>query len=202
MPRPYAIQQGCGDTAVKINLETDALIMVDVQNDFCPGGALAVREGDLVVKPLNYAQKFFRHIFATRDWHPEDHCSFMGRGGPWPPHCIQNTHGARFHPDLEISRAWVISKAFEKDNDAYSGFQGTDLEARLKREGTKRVFVGGLATDYCVRATALDALNAGFEMVLLEDAIRGVDVKLGDSEKAKTELREKKAVFARTEELE
>jgi len=186
---------------MKINLDTDALIMVDVQNDFCPGGALAVREGNLVVKPLNFAQKFFRHIFATRDWHPEDHCSFMGRGGPWPPHCIQNTRGARFHPDLEIPPAWVISKAFEKDKDAYSGFQGTDLEARLKREGTKRVFVGGLATDYCVRATALDALNAGFEVVLLGDAIRGVDVKPGDSEKAVNELKEKGIKFAKTFDL-
>ncbi|MCI0406508.1 MAG: nicotinamidase [candidate division Zixibacteria bacterium] len=201
MPRPYAIQRGCGDTAVKINLETDALIMVDVQNDFCPGGALAVREGDQVVQPLNYAQKFFRFTFATRDWHPEEHCSFMGRGGPWPPHCIQNTHGARFHPDLEISRAWVISKAFEKDKDAYSGFQGTDLEARLKREGTKRVLVGGLATDYCVRATALDALFAGFEVVLLEDAVRGVDVNPGDSEKAVNELKEKGVVFAKSTDL-
>ncbi|MGH8004560.1 MAG: nicotinamidase [Limisphaerales bacterium] len=187
---------------MKINLETDALIMVDVQNDFCPGGALAIREGDLVVKPLNYAQKLFRHIFATRDWHPEDHCSFMGRGGPWPPHCIQNTHGAKFHPDLEISRAWVISKAIEKDKDAYSGFQGTNLEARLQWEGIKRVFVGGLATDYCVRATALDALNADFEVVLLEDAVRGVGVKPGDSEKAIEELKAKKTLMAQTSQLE
>jgi len=187
---------------MKINLDTDTLIMVDVQNDFCPGGALAVREGDLVVKPLNHAQKFFRHIFATRDWHPEDHCSFMGRGGPWPPHCIQNTHGAKFHTDLEISRAWVISKAFEKDIDAYSGFQGTDLEARLKREGIKRVFIGGLATDYCVRATALDALATGFEVVLLEDTVRGVDVHPGDSEKAISEMKEKGAAAAVTNDLE
>jgi len=187
---------------MKINLDTDALIMVDVQNDFCPGGALAVREGDSVVKPLNFAQKFFRHIFATRDWHPEDHSSFMGRGGPWPPHCIQNTHGAKFHPDLEISRAWVISKAFENDKDAYSGFQGTDLEARLKREGVKRAFVGGLATDYCVRATALDALNADFEVVLLEDAVRGVDIKPGDSEKAIDELKSKEASLVKAYQLE
>ncbi len=176
---------------MKINLDTDALVMVDVQNDFCPGGALAVKDGDRVVKPLNRAQKFFRHIFATRDWHPEDHCSFMGRGGPWPPHCIQNTHGAKFHPDLETSRAYVISKATKRDKDTYSGFQGTDLEARLKREGVKRVFVGGLATDYCVRASALDALACGFAVVLLEDAARGVDVQPGDNEKAVAEMREK-----------
>ncbi len=118
-----------------------------------------------------------------------------------PPHCIQNTHGAKFHPDLEISRAGVVSKAFEKDKDAYSGFQGTDLETRLKREGIKRVFVGGLATDYCVRATALEALNAGFEVVLLENAIRGVDVKPGDSEKAKVEMREKGVAFANASDL-
>lgn len=187
---------------MKTNLDTDALIMVGVQNDFCPGGALAVPEGNLVVKPLNFVQKFFRWIFATRDWHPEDHCSFMGRGGPWPPHCIQNTYGAKFHPDLEISRAWVISKATERDKDAYSGFQGTDLETRLKREGIERVFIGGLATDYCVRATALDALAAGFEVVLLEDAIRGVNVKPGDSEKAKIEMREKGVTVGKTEGLE
>ena len=186
---------------MKVNLDTDALIMVDVQNDFCPGGALAVREGDLVVKPLNHAQKFFRHIFATRDWHPEDHSSFMGRGGPWPPHCIQNIHGAKFHPNLEISRVWVISKAFEKDIDTYSSFQGTDLEARLKREGIKRVFIGGLATDYCVRATALDALNAGFEVVLFEDAIHGVDVNPGDSEKAISEMKEKGVMFGKAKDL-
>jgi len=187
---------------MKINLDTDALIMVDVQNDFCPGGALAVREGNLVVKPLDHAQKFFRHIFATRDWHPEDHSSFMGRGGTWPPHCIQNTYGAKFHSDLEISRAWVISKAFEKDQDAYSGFQGTDLEARLKREGVKRVFVGGLATDYCVRATALDALASGFEVILLEDAVRGVDVKPKDSERAVHAMKSKGAILAQTSKLE
>ncbi len=187
---------------MKINLETDALIMVDVQNDFCPGGALAVADGDKVVKPLNHAQKFFRHIFATRDWHPEDHCSFMGRGGPWPPHCIRNTHGAKFHPDLELTRAWVISKATEPDKDAYSGFQGTDLEVRLKREGVKRIFVGGLATDYCVRATALDAASAGFEVVLLEDAARGVDVKPGDSEKAVTEIKSKGAALLKSSGLQ
>lgn len=187
---------------MKIDLDTDALIMVDMQNDFCPGGALAVREGDLVVKPLNFAQKFFRHIFATRDWHPEDHSSFMGRGGPWPPHCIQNTYGAKFHPDLEISRAWVISKATERDKDAYSGFQETDLEARLKREGIKRVFVGGLATDYCVRDTALDALAAGFEVVLLDDAVRGVDVKPGDSKKAVDDVKSKGAILEKASSLE
>ncbi|MCI0331372.1 MAG: nicotinamidase [candidate division Zixibacteria bacterium] len=187
---------------MKIDLDTDALIMVDVQNDFCPGGALAVREGDQVVKLLNHAQKLFRHIFATRDWHPEDHSSFMGRGGPWPPHCIQNTYGAKFHPDLEISRAWVISKATERDKDAYSGFQETDLEARLKREGIKRVFVGGLATDYCVRDTALDALAAGFEVVLLDDAVRGVDVKPGDSKKAVDDVKSKGAILEKASSLE
>ncbi len=120
----------------------------------------------------------------------------------YPARCILNTYGAKFHPDLELTRAYVISKATEREADAYSGFQGTDLEARLKREGVKRVFVGGLATDYCVRATALDALACGFEVILLEDAARGVDVQPGDSEKAVAEMKEKGVGVGRTGELE
>lgn len=166
-----------------------ALIIVDVQNDFCPGGALAVREGDQVVAVLNrYLEDFEKAgslIFLTRDWHPKNHCSFKAQGGPWPPHCIQETEGAEFHPNLKLPlNATVISKAMNPEADAYSGFEGTNLELYLKRRGTKRVFVGGLATDYCVQQTVLDARRFGFETYLLTDAIRGVEVKKGDSEKA------------------
>jgi nicotinamidase-related amidase len=166
-----------------------ALIMVDVQNDFCPGGALPVPEGDKVVPVLKeYIELFLREgapIYATRDWHPENHISFKERGGPWPPHCIRETTGAAFHPRLPLPKnATIISKGTDPDREAYSGFQGTDLIERLKRQKVERVFVGGLATDYCVKNTVLDSLTAGFETVLLEDASRGVDVQPGDSERA------------------
>ncbi|MBI1977469.1 MAG: bifunctional nicotinamidase/pyrazinamidase [Candidatus Omnitrophica bacterium] len=166
-----------------------SLIIVDAQNDFCPGGALAVKNGDKVVSVLNryiaYFQAVRAPIFATRDWHPKNHVSFKERGGPWPPHCVQGSKGANLHPELKLPYAsTVISKGFLPDQDAYSGFQGTDLEVRLKEKGVKRVFIGGLATDYCVKNTVLDALKCGFEIFLLTDAIHGVEVKKGDSKKA------------------
>ena len=170
-----------------------ALIIVEVQNDFCPGGALAVREGDRVVSVFNeYIPRFQAAralIFATRDWHPRSHISFKERGGPWPPHCVQGTKGADFHPALKLPFGTaVISKAFRSDQDAYSGFRGTDLEARLGEKGVRRTFIGGLATDYCVKHTVLDSLKCGFETFLLTDAIRGLEVKAGDSEKAIEEM--------------
>ena len=179
---------------MSVKLERDsALIIVDVQNDFCPDGALPVPEGDKVVPVLNLYIKRFKSldlpIFATRDWHPSDHISFRSRGGPWPPHCVQNTWGAEFHKDLELPKdVFVISKAYEPDKEAYSGFQGTDLSNRLRAIGVKRLFIGGLATDYCVKNTVLDALKEGFEVYLLEDAVRGVDVQPSDSEKAIEEM--------------
>ena len=171
-----------------------ALVAVDVQNDFCPGGALAVTEGDQVVPVLNrYLERFEKRglpIFATRDWHPGNHSSFKEQGGPWPPHCIQDSEGARFHPDLKLPfNATVISKAMRPEADAYSGFEGTNLELYLKRKGIKRVFVGGLATDYCVKQTVLDACRLGFETYLLTDAIHGVNVQSGASEKAIEEMK-------------
>jgi len=170
-----------------------ALIVVDVQRDFCPGGALPVPEGDRVVPVLNkYMEKFEKAgapIYATRDWHPPNHVSFKARGGIWPPHCLQNTKGASFHPDLALSRSTeIISKAMNPEREAYSGFDGTKLGEELKRRGIERVFVGGLATDYCVKNTVLDALKLGFETILLEDAIRGVDIKPGDSKGAVEEM--------------
>ncbi len=172
----------------------DALIVVDVQNDFLPGGSLAVPEGDAVVPVLNrYASAFAAGrfpIYATRDWHPSDHCSFKAQGGPWPPHCVANSPGARFAPGLKLpTQTVVISKATATDKDAYSGFEGTDLDARLRAQGVKRVFVGGLATDYCVLNTVRDARKLGYDVMLLTDAIRAVNVKPDDGRNAETEMR-------------
>ncbi len=168
----------------------DALVVVDLQNDFCPGGALAVSEGDLIVPLVNRffgRPRFFK--VATRDWHPADHISFEARGGLWPSHCVAETPGARFHPDMHADRAdLVISKGALKDAEAYSGFDGTPLAADLRSRGVRRIFVCGLATDYCVRATALDGRSEGFEVVVLEDAIRAVNVKSGDGDRAIREM--------------
>lgn len=175
---------------MNINITNNsALIIVDVQNDFCPGGALPVPGGNKVVPVLNlYIQKFKVRglpVYFTRDWHPDTHISFKPQGGVWPPHCVQNTSGAGFHPDLFIPPdTVVISKGTDPARDAYSGFQGTDLHGQLKKRDIKRLFIGGLATDYCVKSTVLDALEAGFETAFLADASRGVDVRPGDSERA------------------
>jgi nicotinamidase/pyrazinamidase len=169
--------------------EKTALIIVDVQNDFCPGGALAVPDGDQVVPVLNRYVRIFQTdrapIVATRDWHPGNHCSFKSFGGIWPPHCVQNTPGAAFHPGLDFPQTVeVISKGTDPKVEAYSGFQYTALEEWLKLRKVGAVFVGGLATDYCVKSTVLDAIKAGFDTVYLSDASRGVEVKPGDSERA------------------
>jgi nicotinamidase/pyrazinamidase len=176
---------------MKVRLtDNDALIVVDVQRDFMPGGALPVPEGDKVVEPLNFYIELFERrglpVFFTRDWHPENHISFREYGGVWPPHCVQNTFGAEFHPDLRMpaDNKFIISKGTSPDFDAYSGFQGTVLEDLLRERGVRRVFVGGVATDYCVKNTVLGALNRGFFAFLLTDAVKGVDVNPGDSEKA------------------
>lgn len=179
---------------MKIKLtDMDALIVVDVQKDFCPGGALAVPDGDRVVPLLNaYIEKFVSKklpLFATRDWHPARHCSFKEFGGIWPVHCVQKTDGAEFHPELKLSEdVRIISKATKVKEDAYSGFQSTKLNELLKKRKVRRIFVGGLATDYCVKNTVLDGLKLRFQTFLLLDAIRGVDVNPGDSEKAIDEM--------------
>ncbi|MCJ7634347.1 nicotinamidase [Candidatus Bathyarchaeota archaeon] len=181
----------------KINID-DALLVVDIQIDFCPGGILPVPEGDKVIPVLNeYINKFKEAgalIYAIRDWHPPNHISFREYGGPWPPHCIQGSTGAEFHPDLKLPEGVkIISHSSDPLKESYSGFDGTLLGEELKREDVKRVFVGGLATDYCVKNTVLDALKLGFEVVLLTDAIRGIDVRPGDSEKAIKEMEKKGA---------
>jgi len=174
-----------------------ALVVVDVQNDFCTGGALAVPQGELVVPILNkYVEKFTEAgapIIFTRDWHPPDHSSFKDQGGPWPPHCVQNTKGAEFHPGLRLPPEGVVVSKGDKKDEAYSFFQGTDMAEKLRERGIKRLLVGGLATDYCVKATVLDGLKLGFEVFHLDDASRGVDVNPGDSERALAEMVEKGA---------
>lgn len=177
--------------------EKDALIIVDVQKDFCPGGFLPVTKGDKVVSVINDYIKIFKkaqaQIFATRDWHPPNHISFKTYGGIWPPHCIQENEGAEFHPHLKLPETVkIISKATDPSKEAYSGFDGTELKEELKKS-VKRVFVGGLATDYCVKNTVLDALKLGFEAILLLDATLGVNVKPDDSEKAIKEMIKKGA---------
>jgi nicotinamidase/pyrazinamidase len=167
----------------------DALLIVDVQTDFLPGGRLPVARGDEVVPVLNaYIERFRARglpVFASRDWHPADHCSFVPYGGPWPVHCVAGEAGAEFAPGVALPPgAVVIDKATGRAEEAYSAFQGTDLADRLSRAGIRRVFVGGLATDYCVLNTVLDARRAGFETVLLADAVRAVDVRPGDGERA------------------
>jgi nicotinamidase/pyrazinamidase len=171
----------------------DALIVVDVQKDFLPGGSLAVAEGDKVVPALNrYIAAFEKArlpIFATRCWHPENHCSFKPQGGPWPPHCVAGSEGARFAPNLRLpEEAKIVSKATASDKDAYSGFEGTELDRWLKDGNVKRIFVGGLATDYCVLNTVKDALTLGYETLLLSDGIRAVNVHQGDGKRAEEEM--------------
>ena len=176
----------------------DALVVVDVQNDFCPGGALPVADGDKVVPALNrYIERFQQAqmpIFATRDWHPEKTRHFKAYGGLWPPHCIQGTKGAEFRSDLQLpGNAVIVSAGMAPDEEGYSGFDGRDdrglgLAELLRGLGVERLFVGGLATDYCVKHTVLDGLKKGFQVVLLEDAVRGVDLQPGDSERAIAEM--------------
>jgi nicotinamidase/pyrazinamidase len=167
----------------------DALLLVDVQIDFMPGGALGVRHGDAVIAPLNAAIDRFRTarlpIYASRDWHPPDHCSFAAQGGPWPVHCVAGSPGAAFAPALALPPdVRIVSKATEVGRDAYSAFDGTDLAERLQEDGVQRLFIGGLATDYCVRWTVQDALAHGYEVVVLRDAVRPVDVRPGDGARA------------------
>ena len=177
----------------------EALLVVDVQNDFCPGGALAVPEGDKVVPILNrYIQAFqtvHLPVFASRDWHPSVTKHFKAYGGPWPPHCVQGTKGAEFHPALTLEGTTILSKGMDPEKDSYSAFHGytsdgTDFSTLLKRSGIRRLFVGGLATDYCVKHSVLDAMREGLEVTLLKDAVRGVELHPGDSEKALREMTE------------
>lgn len=176
------------------NQERKALIVVDVQNDFCPGGSLAVTNGDAVVPQLNQLIKDFlgrdEPVFKTRDWHPAETKHFAAYGGTWPVHCVQGTHGAAFHPDLlDDPRVNIISKGANESADGYSGFDGTNLADQLREENVAEVWIGGLATDYCVKQTVLDAVRLGFKVKALADAMRPVNLNPTDGEKAIEEMR-------------
>jgi nicotinamidase/pyrazinamidase len=179
-------------------LADTALLIVDVQNDFCPGGALPVPDGDRVVPVLNryieQVQADGGDIIASRDWHPPGTRHFRAAGGPWPPHCVQGTGGAAFHARLDLpTRAIIITKGDNPRDDGYSAFDGADPQGRplldvLREKHVHKLLVGGLATDYCVRASVLDALRNGFDVVILLDAIRGIDLKDGDVARALDEM--------------
>lgn len=184
----------------------DALIVVDLQNDFLPGGALGVPHGDIVVAPLNRLIDAWSArglpVYVTRDWHPPNHCSFAGQGGPWPVHCVAGTPGAELSPDLHIPNGTtIISKATTAQEEAYSVFKGTGLQQQLRTAGVKRVVLGGLATDYCVRFSGADAHAAGLDVVVLQDAVCAVDIHPGDGERALQELAAAGAAFATCDEL-
>lgn len=179
------------------NEKKRALIVVDVQNDFCPGGTLAVPDGDQVVAPLNgLIEEFLARdepVFKSRDWHPARTKHFADYGGTWPVHCVQETHGAEFHPELlDDPRINIISKG-TGDEDNYSAFDGTDLAERLREQGVEEVLVGGLATDYCVKNTVLDALREGFKVKAIANAMRPVELQPGDGMRAIEEMRQQGA---------
>lgn len=184
----------------------DALLIVDVQNDFLPGGSLGVPNGDRVIDPINHAISLFAQrklpIFASRDWHPPRHCSFSEQGGRWPVHCVADTPGAAFSAALALpKKAVLVYKATRVDEEAYSVFGGTGFEGMLRRAGVKRIFIGGLATDYCVLATTRDACLLGFSVVVLSDAVCGVESRHGDSERALAEMRGVGAQFIESRQL-
>ncbi len=205
MRQPF---RGSPDSPIENVGATLALLVVDVQNDFCPGGALGVPHGDSIIPRINRTIRLFERrglpILFTRDWHPRETKHFKAFGGAWPPHCIQGTKGARFHSDLTIpDRAMILSKGMDPEQESYSAFQaltdrGRDLESVLHEIGVGELFICGLATDYCVRASTLDARRRGLKVHVLRDAIRGVDVKSGDSEMAIREMRAHGAAFTET----
>ncbi|HXN07929.1 MAG TPA: nicotinamidase [Nitrospiria bacterium] len=182
----------------------DALILVDIQNDFLPGGALAVPMGDEIIAPLNKMIAVFEEsrlpVFATRDWHPSNHCSFKNNGGPWPSHCLARNSGAEFAASLRLPSTFtVISKGTTPSKDAYSGFEGTELDNLLRSKKIKRVYVGGLATDYCVLNTVRDAIRLGYSVFLYADGIRAVNVRPQDGDRAIEEMEKMGAVLIRAE---
>jgi nicotinamidase/pyrazinamidase len=170
-----------------------ALVVVDFQNDFTPGGALAVREGDAIAPRVDAHARSgdYDLVVATRDWHPPDHGSFVGQGGPWPPHCVQGTSGAELHAGLDRTLVdVVVDTGREPDVEGYSGFEQTRLEELLRERAVDEVTIVGLATDYCVKHTALDALRLGFRVTVDSTAVRPVEVQPGDGERALEEIRE------------
>ena len=170
-------------------VSSDALLITDIQKDFLPGGPLAIDNGDEIVPVLNGYARLFKNanacVFASRDWHPANHISFKDQGGPWPPHCVQDTEGAKFSSNLKLpADVIVMSKATDPNHESYSVFDGTTFDNELRMRGVKRLFIGGLATDYCVVNTVLDARKLGYDIVVLVDATLGINVKPGDVDRA------------------
>ena len=179
-----------------------ALLIIDFQNDFTSGGALAVPGGDEIAEPVRRLADQFDHVFATRDWHPPDHASFATEGGPWPVHCVQGTHGAELHPamhDVEVEA--IVDVGVERDDEGYSGFEKSKLADLLHEAGVDEVAVVGLATDYCVRASAIDGCREGFDTTVVTDAIRAVEVNPGDGEHALEDMERAGAKLATSREL-
>ncbi len=184
----------------------DALIVVDVQKDFCPGGALAVPDGDEVVPVINRLQELFTTVVFSRDWHPPGHVSFSEQpkfvDGSWPKHCLAGSDGAGFHPQLQVPlHATVLSKGTEKDREAYSVFDVGDLAQTLRHQQVERLFVVGLATNYCVKETVQAGLKEGFQLVLVSDACRGLDIPKGAVKKALDEMSKAGALIVESKKL-
>ncbi len=180
----------------------DALLIIDFQNDFTPGGALAVKGGDQIGEPIQRLAPRFDVVAATRDWHPPDHASFRTEGGPWPVHCVQGSHGAELHLAMaDVDVDFVVDVGREREDEGYSGFEKSDLAEQLRERGVERVVVCGLATDYCVRASTIDACQEGFDVTVVEDAIRPVEVEPGDGERALADMKRAGAKVASSEQL-
>lgn len=170
-----------------------ALLIVDMQRDFMPGGALPVPGADVLFPAINHYVAAFENagvpVYFSRDWHPPDHCSFVAQGGWWPPHCVADTPGAEIVPQVRVPEtAVIVSKGTEREHEAYSAFEGTGLARQLLAHAVAEVWIAGVATEYCVRATALDAMKAGFGVTILVDAVRAVEQNSGDAERALTEM--------------
>jgi nicotinamidase/pyrazinamidase len=190
------------------------LLIIDVQNDFCPGGALAVQDGDAVIEPLNALSSAVAaaggRVAASQDWHPQGHSSFTsaGKGGPWPDHCVQGTKGAAFHEKLDLNPvSLIVRKGFRMELDSYSAFfendrcTSTGLEGGIKQMNIETVIIGGLATDYCVLYSAMDSRRLGFNTIIIEDAVQGVNYPDGSVEKALAEMRANGILFAASAQL-
>jgi nicotinamidase/pyrazinamidase len=180
-----------------------ALLVIDFQNDFTPpDGALAVPGGDEISGPVRRLADGIGLVFATRDWHPADHSSFETQGGPWPVHCVQGSRGAELHPAMsEVDVEAIVDVGHEREDQGYSGFEKSNLAELFREHGVDQVVVCGLATDYCVRASTIDACREGFDVAVATDAIRAVDVEPGDGERALREMGEAGARLATSDEL-
>jgi nicotinamidase/pyrazinamidase len=181
---------------------SEALLIIDFQNDFTSGGALEVPEGDAIAEPVKALADRFEIVMATRDWHPPDHASFETQGGPWPVHCVRGTPGAEFHPAMdEVALDEVVDVGREREDEGYSGFEKSELANLLRERGVEKVYVTGLATDYCVRASAIDACREGFDTTVVEDAVRAVNVNPDDGERAIEDMKQAGANVATSDEV-